>query len=55
MRWESKPIPNEDAIKLLQNQIGVSRNISIILNQRGINNFDSAKSFFRPKLKDLHD
>ena len=55
MRWESKPIPNEDVINLLQNQIGVSRNISIILNQRGINNFDSAKSFFRPKLKDLHD
>ena len=55
MRWESKPIPNEDVINFLQNQIGVSRNISIILNQRGINNFDSAKSFFRPKLKDLHD
>ena len=55
MHWESKPIPNEDVINLLQNQIGVSRNISIILNQRGINNFDSAKSFFRPKLKDLHD
>ncbi len=55
MRWEPKPIPNEDLISLLQNQIGVSRNISIILNQRGINNFDSAKSFFRPKLKDLHD
>ena len=55
MRWESKPIPNEDVINLLQNQIGVSRNISIILNQRGIDNFDSAKSFFRPQLNDLHD
>ena len=55
MHWEPKPIPNEDVINLLQSQIGVSRNISIILNQRGINNFDSAKSFFRPKLKDLHD
>ena len=55
MHWESKPIPNEDVINLLQSQIGVSRNISIILNQRGIDNFDSAKSFFRPQLNDLHD
>ena len=55
MRWEAKRIPNEDAISLLQNQIGVSRNISVILNQRGINNFDKAKSFFRPKLSHLYD
>ncbi len=55
MRWKSKPIPNEDSLSLLQNQIGVSRNISIILTQRGINNFESAKSFFRPQLDDLHD
>ena len=55
MHWESKPIPNEDVINFLQSQIGVSRNISIILNQRGIDNFDSAKSFFRPQLNDLHD
>lgn len=55
MRWEAKPVPNDEVIKLLQNQIGVSRNISIILAQRGINNYDRAKSFFRPQLNHLHD
>ena len=55
MRWEPKPIPNDDAIKLLQSQIGTSRNTSIILAQRGINNYHSAKSFFRPKFNNLHD
>ena len=55
MRWEPKPIPNDEAIKLLQSQIGISRNTSIILAQRGINNYHSAKSFFRPKFNNLHD
>ena len=55
MRWEAKPIPNDDVIKFLQYQIGVSRNISTILVQRGIRNFDMAKSFFRPELNHLHD
>ena len=55
MRWEPKPIPNDDAIKLLQSQIGTSRNTSIILAQRGINNYHIAKSFFRPKFNNLHD
>ena len=55
MRWEPKPIPNDEVIKLLQSQIGVSRGISIILAQRGINNYERAKSFFRPKFNNLHD
>ena len=55
MQWEPKPIPNYEVIKLLQTQIGVSRNISIILTQRGIDNYDRAKYFFRPELKHLHD
>ena len=55
MRWEPKPIPNDEAIKILQSQIGTSRDMSIILVQRGINNYHSAKSFFRPKFNNLHD
>ena len=55
MRWEPRPIPSDEAIKLLQRQIGISRNTSIILAQRGINNYHSAKSFFRPKFNNLHD
>ena len=55
MRWEPKSTPSEEFIKLLQSHIGVSRNISIILNQRGINSYEKAKSFFRPQLSHLHD
>ena len=55
MRWEPKPIPNDEAIKFIQSQIGTSRNTSIILAQRGINNYHIAKSFFRPKFNNLHD
>ena len=55
MRWESKPIPNDEVIKLLQNQIGVSRHVSILLAQRGINNYSMAKLFFRPQINHLHD
>ena len=55
MQWEPKPIPNDEAIKLLQSQIGISRNTSIILAQRGINNYHTAKSFFRPKFNNLHN
>jgi single-stranded-DNA-specific exonuclease len=55
MQWQPKPIPKYEVIKLLQTQIGVSRNISIILTQRGIDNYDRAKYFFRPELKHLHD
>ena len=55
MRWEPKPIPNDEVIKLLQNQIGVSRYVSILLAQRGINNYSMAKLFFRPQINHLHD
>ena len=55
MRWEPKPIPNDEVIKLLQSQIGVSRHVSILLAQRGINNYSMAKLFFRPQLNHFHD
>ena len=55
MRWEPKPIPNDEVLKLLQNQIGVSRHVSILLAQRGINNYSMAKLFFRPQINHLHD
>ena len=55
MRWEAKPIPSDEVIKLLQNDIGVSRNTAILLAQRGIESYDSAKSFFRPEIKHLHN
>ena len=55
MNWSPKPIPDEDKVKQLQKQIGVPFEIACIMTQRGIEDYDAAKSFFRPKLSDLHD
>ena len=55
MHWSPKPIPNEEKIKQLQQEIGVSFEIACLLIQRGIEDFDTAKSYFRPDLSDLHD
>ena len=55
MHWSPKPIPDEGKVNELQQQIGVPKEIASLLIQRGIEDFDTAKSFFRPELSDLHD
>ena len=55
MEWKSKPLAEEDKIKVLQKNIGVPFEIANLLIQRGIEDFDAAKKFFRPELSDLHD
>ena len=55
MHWSPKPIPDEDKVKQLQQLIGVPYEIACLLIQRGIEDYDTAKSFFRPELSDLHD
>ncbi len=55
MRWSIKPKPNKDKIEHLQEVLGVNKIIATLLVQRGIENFDQAKSFFRPSLSALHD
>ena len=53
--WKAKSLPNEEQSKSLSNKINVSTPIANILVQRGIDTFDKAKQFFRPKITDLHD
>ncbi|WP_394906638.1 single-stranded-DNA-specific exonuclease RecJ [uncultured Mesonia sp.] len=55
MRWTLKPIPDIDKVKHLQEVLQVDQNIATLLVQRGIENFEQAKAFFRPSLADLHD
>ena len=55
MEWKSKLLAEEDKIKVLQKNIGVPFEIANLLIQRGIEDFDAAKNFFRPELSDLHD
>ncbi len=55
MRWTLKPKPEQHIVSNLQEVLGVSKPIAILLVQRGITSFDEAKAFFRPSLDDLHD
>ncbi len=53
-RWN---ILNTDNVKVnsLQNELQINHTICKILVQRGIDEFEKAKSFFRPQLSHLHD
>ena len=52
-RWVNKPHPPIDLVAKLIEEISVSRPIASILSKRGIQNFDAAKSFFRPSVDQL--
>ena len=55
MIWEFAKEQEEEKIKILQEQLNVSKVISSLLLNRGVDDFDKAKEFFRPSLDDLHD
>ncbi|MGD1947348.1 MAG: single-stranded-DNA-specific exonuclease RecJ [Croceivirga sp.] len=55
MRWTIKPIPEQRAVERLSKELKVDRLVAHLLLQRGITNYEEAKSFFRPQLTDLHD
>lgn len=52
--WKILNTPDEDVLEL-QKALGIHVSLCKILKQRGIQNFDHAKSFFRPALQMLHD
>lgn len=54
-RWVVKPKPSHKLVTSLQDSLGVSPMIARLLAQRGIQNFEEAKTFFRPSLDQLHD
>ena len=54
-RWILKPKPSTDKVDKLKESLGISDSLAIILIQRGIEDFDKAKNYFRPKLSQLHD
>lgn len=52
--WTLKNQPPENQIKTLSKALNTTPLNAKLLLQRGINNFDEAKAFFRPKLDQLH-
>ena len=55
MRWTLAPKPDASKVASLSKALGTDIPVSRLLVQRGIDDFDSAKKFFRPSLDQLHD
>lgn len=54
-RWVFKDLPSQHKIIALAQSINVNPTIAGLLVQRGIDDFDKAKNYFRPELSHLHD
>ena len=55
MRWNIKPKPSGEKVKLLAEALNVEQFVATLLVQRGIETFEQARQFFRPTLADLHN
>ncbi len=53
--WRAKPLPSEEKIARLAGELNVHPHLASILIQRGIETYQQAEKFFRPKIEDLHD
>ncbi len=54
-RWKRKALPDQSKIQELAKTLNVNQHLATVLLQRGIENFDQAKAYFRPALSELHD
>lgn len=54
-RWTLAPTPPYEAVARLAKEINVPETIATVLVQRGIDDYDKAKAYFRPSLTQLHD
>ncbi len=53
--WNIKDQGDSNVIKHLSAALNVNMVIANLLAQRGVSNYNEAKSFFRPRISDLHD
>ena len=54
-KWILKPKANEQLVAELQESLCVPKIVAELLVQRGISTFETAKTFFRPNLRHLHN
>lgn len=54
-RWVYNSIPTAPEISELSKSLNINSYLATVLLQRGIKDYESAKSFFRPLLDHLHD
>jgi single-stranded-DNA-specific exonuclease len=55
MRWTLKPKPDFQKVNQLAQALNVEEFVATLLVQRGIETFEEARDFFRPKLEHLHN
>ncbi|TAG57672.1 MAG: single-stranded-DNA-specific exonuclease RecJ [Cytophagales bacterium] len=55
MNIKLKPIPNQQKAEELSKLLNINILLSNLLIQREIDNFENAKSFFRPNLNEIHN
>jgi len=54
-QWTLKEPANAEKAARLAVELGIDRVLADLLVQRGVESFEAARSFFRPRLEDLHD
>ncbi len=54
-RWKTLPPSSSTIVNTLQQDLAISPVLCNLLGQRGVSNFQEAKSYFRPRLDNLHD
>ncbi len=54
-KWIYKDFPDPKTVNSLSSELNINPILTSILIQRNINDFQSARAFFRPSLSDLHD
>ena len=54
-QWTIKTPANEEKAAQLAAELGIDRVLADLLVQRGVETFAQARTFFRPRLEDLHD
>ncbi len=54
-RWTIKEKPDNQVVDALAKELNIGPKLVGLLVQRGVNTFEEARSFFRPKLEELHD
>lgn len=53
--WVLKPKPDPSSVELLVKEVTLPYSLATILAERGVDNFEKAKNFFRPTLESLYD
>ena len=54
-QWIVKAPADAETAARLATELGIDRVLADLLVQRGVQTFEDARSFFRPRLEDLHD